>query len=213
MSYEFLEHTADVKFRAEGAGLNEMFISAAEALSETIRGDIMILEQSEKSFSVEGKNMEGLLYNFLEEFLFLLDAEDFLVSRIKSLALLQVPSEEGKINGVGKNVNASKGGGNIDLQYSRPKGNQGFPPAPLGDTFTGTSSNLVGANYPSNRISCKSSNVEKDTDNKNLRLNCVVVGDAAKNYKFTNDVKAVTYSDMVVREENGKFVCEVVLDV
>ena len=135
MSYEFLEHTADVKFRAEGSGLKEMFISAAEALNETIRGDITILEQSEKSFNVEGKDVESLLYNFLEEFLFLLDSEDFLVSNIKSLEI---------------------------------EGNS---------------------------------------------LKCVVGGDKADNYKFTNDVKAVTYSEMKIFKEKGKSVCEVVLDV
>jgi len=135
MSYEFLEHTADVKFRAEGSTIEEMYSSATDALNETIRGEIKILEQGEKSFIVEGKDMEGLLYNFLEEFLVLLDSEDFLVSKIKSLV------------------------------------------------------------------------VKKD------KISCVVVGDKTDNYKFTNDVKAVTYSDMVVKEENGKFICEVVLDV
>jgi len=135
MSYEFLEHTADVKFRAEGATIEEMFSFAADALNETIRGDIKILEQVEKSFDVEGKDVEGLLYNFLEEFLFLLDSEDFLVSKIKSIS-----------------VNGNK-------------------------------------------------------------LNCVVVGDKAENYKFTNDVKAITYNEMSVKEEKGTFVCEVVLDV
>ncbi len=65
MSYEFLEHTADVKFRAEGASLEEMFVSAAEAMAETVRGDIKILEQEDRSFEVEGKDDVGLLYNFL----------------------------------------------------------------------------------------------------------------------------------------------------
>jgi len=135
MGYEFLEHTADVKFRAEGVSVEEMFVEAAGALNETIRGEIKILEQNEKSFEVGGKDWESLLYGFLEEFLFLLDAEDFLVASVKSLEI------------------------------------------------------------------------------NDLKLKCVVVGDAARNYKFTNDVKAVTYSGMVVREENGKWVCEVVLDV
>lgn len=135
MSYRFLEHTADVKFRAEGSTIEEMFISAAGALNETIRGDIKILEQKEKSFEVEGKDSESLLYNFLEEFLFLLDAEDFLVVRVKSVLI---------------------------------EGN---------------------------------------------KLNCVVVGDSAENYKFTNDVKAVTYNDMFVREKENGWECQVVLDV
>ncbi len=135
MPYRFLEHTADVKFRATGENLNEMFIASAEALNETIRGEIRILEQKEISFSVEGKDIESLLYNFLEEFLFLLDAENFLVSRIKSITI------------------------------------------------------------------------------SNDKLDCTVVGDSADNYAFTNDVKAVTYSDMFVREKNGVFECQVVLDV
>jgi len=135
MAYRFLEHIADVEFLAEGPTIEEMFISAANALNETIRGDIKILEQKEKSFEVEGKDKESLLHNFLEEFLFLLDSEDFLAARIKSI----------KIDG--------------------------------------------------------------------NKLKCVVVGDSAERYKFTNDVKAVTYNDMFIREKNGKFECQVVLDV
>ena len=50
MSYEFLEHTADVKFRIKALSLDEMFSLACIALNETIRGDIKILEQEEKSF-------------------------------------------------------------------------------------------------------------------------------------------------------------------
>lgn len=126
---------ADVKFRAEGSTIEEMFVSTADALNETIRGDIKILEQKERSFEIEGKDRENLLYNFLEEFLFLLDTEDFLVARVKSISI---------------------------------EGNS---------------------------------------------LKCILVGDIAENYKFTNDVKAITYNNMFVREENGKFICQVVLDV
>jgi SHS2 domain-containing protein len=92
MTHRFLEHTADVKFRAEGLTIGEMYSSAADALNETIRGDIKILESSEKSFEVDGPDQEVLLYNFLEEFLFLLDAQEFLVSSIKTIEI-----EGGKI--------------------------------------------------------------------------------------------------------------------
>ncbi|MBU2576679.1 MAG: archease [Nanoarchaeota archaeon] len=85
MTHRFLEHTADVKFRAEGSTIEEMYSSAADALNETIRGDIKILEQEEKTFEVDGPDQEVLLYNFLEEFLFLLDAKEFLVSSIKKM--------------------------------------------------------------------------------------------------------------------------------
>ena len=69
MSYEFLEHKADVKFRARGSTLEKMFLSSVEALGEIIRGDIKILEQENKEINVEGKDILGLLHNFLEEFL------------------------------------------------------------------------------------------------------------------------------------------------
>ena len=135
MAYEFLEHTADVKFRAKGDSKEDMFVSCVNALNETIRGDIKILEQVEREVSVVGKDVEELLYNFLEEFLFLLDSEGFLVAGVKDVV----------IEGMG--------------------------------------------------------------------LRCIAMGDKAENYKFTNDVKAVTYSEMVVREEKGEWVGEVVLDV
>jgi len=139
MSYEFLEHTADVKFRANGTSWDEMFSNAASALNETIRGNIKILELEEKNFEVDGKDLEILLHNFLEEFVFLLDAKDFLVSRIKFIKV-EIIGDGGKIS-------------------------------------------------------------------------CVVVGDKAQNYKFTNDVKAITFNEMIVKEENGRYFCKVVLDV
>ena len=137
MAYRFLEHTADVKFRATGKSLEEAFLEASMALKETIAGKIKVLEQEEKKISVKGKDIEALLYGFLEEFLFLLDSEGFLLSRVKKI----------------------------------------------------------------------------DIDEDNFTLNAVVLGDKAENYKFTNDVKAVTYNEMFVKKEKDKFTVQVVLDV
>tara|TARA_Y100000310_G_C20690811_1_gene822077 strand:- start:519 stop:926 length:408 start_codon:yes stop_codon:yes gene_type:complete len=135
MNYEFLEHTGDVKFRASGKTLEKMFISAAEALKESISGNIKILSKEEISFEVKGRSNEELLYNFLEEFLFLLDSDGFLMSKIK---------------------------------------------------FIEISKELV---------------------------SCIVLGDNVVNYDFVNEVKAITYNEMFVREKKEGFVCEVVLDV
>ena len=84
MSYRFLHHTTDVKFQAEGSTIEKMFIPAVDALNEIIRGDVKILEQREKGFEIRDRDKERLLYNFLEEFLSLLETEDFLVARIKT---------------------------------------------------------------------------------------------------------------------------------
>jgi len=135
MKFKFLEHTADMKFQAFGNSLEEVFSNSALALKETMVKGVKIKSKISRKIEVKGKDKESLLCNFLEEFLFLLDAEDFLLAEVKSI----------KISG--------------------------------------------------NKLTAK------------------VIGDNAKNYKFTNDVKAVTYNEMFVKEEKGKFICQVVLDV
>ncbi len=146
MGYKFLEHTADVKFLTEGKTLEEAFKASALALKETIlKEKIEIKEKQEKEFQVYGKDYESLLYNFLEEFLYLLDAEDFLLSEIKKIEI-------------------------------------------------------------------------KKSKHRKYILKAEVKGDKASRYKFTNDVKAITYNDMFVKqvEKKGKeekFICQVVLDV
>jgi SHS2 domain-containing protein len=77
--YEYIEHTADVKFKAYGGDLGEAFENAAVAMfkimfSGDVKGEI------KKKIVVEGADNESLLYNFLEELLYLLDTEDFFLS-------------------------------------------------------------------------------------------------------------------------------------
>ena len=136
-SYEFLEHTADVKFKAKGSSLKEAFLASALALNSIIRGNIKILNTKEKKIKIKAKDKVGLLNRFLEEFLFLLDSQNFLVSSIKDLTI----------------------------------------------------------------------NEEK------LSLSATLKGDNAKNYKFTNDVKAITYNEMFIKKEKEEYICQVVLDV
>ena len=82
MEYKFLRHTADVKFRAYGATLNRCFENAAVAMFKAMYPE-EIKSKIKKSFSVEGRDREGLLYNFLEELLVLMDGEGFFVSKVK----------------------------------------------------------------------------------------------------------------------------------
>ncbi|MAG10785.1 hypothetical protein CMI44_00535 [Candidatus Pacearchaeota archaeon] len=89
MKFKFLEHTADVKFQAFGNSLEEVFVNSAMALKKTIIGEekIKVKESEEKRVESKGEDIEALLYDFLEEFLYLLDAEDFLISKIKELEI------------------------------------------------------------------------------------------------------------------------------
>jgi protein archease len=133
--FNFLEHTADIKFQAFGKTKEEAYKNSFFAMMELIYGKSKIKKKLKKKIEVAGNDDESLLYNFLEEFLFLLDSENFLPSKINKI----------KISG-GK-------------------------------------------------------------------LTAEVLGDNAKNYEFTNNVKAVTYNQMFIKKEKAHWIVQVVLDV
>ena len=139
MGYQFLEHTADLKIVVAESSLERAFKTSAMALKEAIAEKINVKFPVKKEILVEGEDLSDLLYKFLEEFLFLLDSENFLVSRIKKLKIIE--------------------------------------------TKTG------------------------------YILNAEVEGDKAGNYKFSNSVKAITFNEMFVVKQKGKFRIQFVLDV
>ena len=81
MRFKFLEHTADIKFQAFGNSLDKVFENSGYALLNILI-ETEIKEIKKKKLSVSGEDLENLLYNFLEEFLFLIDSENFLVGKI-----------------------------------------------------------------------------------------------------------------------------------
>lgn len=90
--YTFFDHTADIKFQAYGKNLEDAFINAAYAVTSLLTEDD-IAQKKVKSITVQGNDLKALLYNFLEEFLYLLDAEFFLLSTIESLKINRVNRE------------------------------------------------------------------------------------------------------------------------
>lgn len=85
--FKFLEHTADVKFQAFGKTIEQVFVNSALAEKETICGKIKVSSKIKKEITVSGKDNESLLYSFLEKFLYLLDAEDFLLNKVKEIKI------------------------------------------------------------------------------------------------------------------------------
>ncbi|MFQ5531366.1 MAG: archease [Candidatus Nanoarchaeia archaeon] len=82
--FKFLEHTADIKFQAFGKSLNEVFKNSALAMKEAIT-EKKVKSVEETKISVKGKDLESLLYNFLEELIYLLDAKNFLLGKVKNI--------------------------------------------------------------------------------------------------------------------------------
>ena len=73
--YEFIEHTADLGFKAYGETLERLFIHAAEAFFEAIVALESIKGKIERSIEVEADMLEDLMVSWLAEFLYLYDTE------------------------------------------------------------------------------------------------------------------------------------------
>jgi len=88
MGYKFLEHTADLKIIVEENSLEKAFKTSVMALREAIAEKIRVKSVIKKIILVEGADLSDLLYKFLEEFLFLLDSEEFLLSEVEKLKII-----------------------------------------------------------------------------------------------------------------------------
>jgi SHS2 domain-containing protein len=85
-NFKFLEHTADIKFQAFGKSLNDVFENSALAMFNTM-SDKKVKPKIKKKIKVSGKDLENLLYNFLEELLFLLDSKNFFLSKVNKIKI------------------------------------------------------------------------------------------------------------------------------
>lgn len=83
MKYEFLEHTADIKIKIYGKILEEIFENATSAFAEYISRGQKINSSKGKIVNIEGKDNESLLCNFLNELIYLMDAEQFITAKAK----------------------------------------------------------------------------------------------------------------------------------
>jgi len=91
MGYRYIEDivTADVAFEARANTLNDLFISASEALLNIMVIDInSVSNQTTKSISLESESKEMLLFDFLQELIFLKDSEQLLL-RLKKVKIME----------------------------------------------------------------------------------------------------------------------------
>ncbi|MBL7056048.1 archease [Candidatus Woesearchaeota archaeon] len=80
MPYKFVEKLtrADVAFECESKTLSELFEDSAQALFEIMCNPKKIESKITKEFVLENDTLEKLLFNFLDEIIFLKDSESML---------------------------------------------------------------------------------------------------------------------------------------
>ncbi|MGC8994777.1 MAG: archease [Pyrobaculum sp.] len=79
--YRYGEHTADVLVQAFGCTLEEAFKNAAVALADLTYYSQRVEPRESRSVVVEYDDLEGLLFKWIDELLYLFDAEKFALSR------------------------------------------------------------------------------------------------------------------------------------
>jgi len=97
MKYKYIEHVADLKFQAFGKSLEEAFANAAIALYDFVTKTEQIEPKIEEKIEIESEDNKSLLYDFLEQFVFLIDTKQFLLHEIKEIKITRVNHEKLKL--------------------------------------------------------------------------------------------------------------------
>lgn len=86
-SYEFLEHTADEKFRVTATSLEDAFVTSVQAFYEILLGTQHVKKQESRDVSISANKLTTLLYDFLNELVFYFDGEDVLLPHVEALSV------------------------------------------------------------------------------------------------------------------------------
>ena len=83
MSYKFLDHTTDAFVEVTAKDLKEAFSVTADAVINITLDQEKVEEKGTKEFSAQGKDLNYLLFSWLEEITFVLITEGFAIRRIE----------------------------------------------------------------------------------------------------------------------------------
>jgi SHS2 domain-containing protein len=91
--FEYLDHTADIEFRAYGKTLKDVFSNAARAFSNSIVDIKTVTKQKEFLIEKDSESIEALLFDFLSELLVKHEVEhvvycDFVIKSLRRTANL-----------------------------------------------------------------------------------------------------------------------------
>ena len=86
-SITYLPKTADVRFRVVAKDLKSLFVGSVVAMIDVMVDHKRIEDNIKKEISVFADSVDKLLVRFLEEVLFLLDADGFLTGKVEDLTI------------------------------------------------------------------------------------------------------------------------------
>ncbi|XP_025418771.1 protein archease-like isoform X3 [Sipha flava] len=106
--YEYLDHTADIQIHAWGDTLTEAFEQCANAMFHYMTEVDYIEMRESYDIEVEGHDMVTLLYNFLDELLFIFSAEPNYIARKVKIEEFDTTAFKIKAKGFGEEFQLGK---------------------------------------------------------------------------------------------------------
>ena len=109
--FEYLDHTADVQIHSWGDNIEEAFEQAAMGMFNYITDIDGVLPTMTVEIEAQGTDFESLLFQFLEEFLYLSCTDDFFMAREINITEFDRDSWKIKARGFGENFDRQRHGG------------------------------------------------------------------------------------------------------
>ncbi|MFQ5475262.1 MAG: archease, partial [Candidatus Nanoarchaeia archaeon] len=92
-SWRYIPHTADMQFVSKGKTLEEAFKNAAYATFNYLVDPKKVKKAVKKEIKIKAKRDISLLYDYLEEMLYLLDTEGFLLAEVEKIKITEKEGE------------------------------------------------------------------------------------------------------------------------
>ncbi|HEX9897156.1 MAG TPA: archease [Dehalococcoidales bacterium] len=103
--FEILNHTADIGIIARGQDVRETFINAARGLFSLVIDPEEVSVKKHREISITAPDREALLVNWLNELIYLLDAEEVL---FKDFKIIEITGTRLKVKAGGERINTKK---------------------------------------------------------------------------------------------------------
>lgn len=108
--YKYLEDIAiaDLAFEVEAESVEKLLVLAGKALINAMILDLNSIETKvEKEIEIEAESLEMLLFNFLQELIFLKDSENLVFNDFK-ISIIKNRKYHAKITGFGEKLDPKK---------------------------------------------------------------------------------------------------------
>ena len=104
--------TADIAYEIYGKNLNELFENSALALFNTMCNLKKVKQKIKKIIKLKNENSQDLLFDFIEELIFLKDSKYILFSKFK----VKIKNNELQAECFGENINQAKHQLKVDVK-------------------------------------------------------------------------------------------------